>query len=146
MLAKNTAKAHTPGNQSRICTWLRGKASRIECPLTRRRPRALLPVMDLAKLMKQAEKMQQDMEAAQADLRETVLEASAAGGAVKAMANGQAEITGLTIAPEFLQEDAATVEATVLAAVQDVLAQAKALQAEKMGSVTQGMGGLPGLS
>lgn len=100
---------------------------------------------NLGKIMKQAQEMQRQMEAVQAELNETVLEESSGGGAVKVTITGHSELQSLTIDPDFLKEDAETVQATILQAFQAATEKAKALQQEKMGSVTQGMGGLPGL-
>ena len=89
----------------------------------------------VGKLLKQAQKMQKAMEAAQSELEALDIEGSAAGGAVKAVVNGQG---ALKIDPEFLKEDAASVETSVVAAVQDAAAKAKQASEEKMSSITGG--------
>ena len=99
---------------------------------------------NMQKLMKQAQKMQQDMAKIQEELRNTEVEGVSGGGMVKVVANGGSEILSIAIDPEIIDpDDAEMLEDLVLAAVKDALAAAAALSAEKMGSVTGGMG-LPG--
>ena len=98
----------------------------------------------VGKLLKQAQKMQKAMEAVQAELEQTEIEGSAAGGAVKAVVNGQGALKSLKIDPEFLKEDAASVEASIVAAVNDAAAKAKQKGAEEMGKITGGFQ-MPGL-
>ena len=92
----------------------------------------------VGKLLKQAQKMQKAMEAAQAELESLEVEGTAAGGAVKAVVNGQGALKSLKIDPEFLKEDAESVEASIVAAVQDAAAKAKKTGEEKMSSITGG--------
>lgn len=97
-------------------------------------------------LLKQAQKMQQKMEAVQAELAERIIEHSAGGGAVVVTITGAQEFQSLKIDPEFLKEDADMVEETLLTAIQEAAAKAKAVNEEEMGKVSQGMaGGFPGL-
>ena len=99
----------------------------------------------VGKLLKQAQKMQKQMEVIQAELAETILEVSSGGGAINVKINGQGDFRGFKIDPEFLKEDADFIEATLLSAVQEAVVKAKETSEEAMGSVTGGMGGLPGL-
>jgi len=92
----------------------------------------------VGKLLKQAQKMQKAMEAAQNELENVSVEGSAAGGAVKATVSGQGALKSIKIDPEFLKEDAASVEASIVAAVQDAAAKAKQTSEEKMSSITGG--------
>lgn len=82
--------------------------------------------------------MQKAMEAAQSELETLVIEGSAAGGAVKATVNGQGALKAIKIDPEFLKEDVASVEASIVAAVQDATTKAKQTSEEKMSSITGG--------
>ena len=59
---------------------------------------------NMQQLMRQAQKMQQQMEQAQADLETKEYEASAGGGAVTCKVNGKREIISLTIKPEAVNE------------------------------------------
>ena len=99
----------------------------------------------VGKLLKQAQKMQKQMEVIQAKLAETILGVSSGGGAINVKINGQGEFQCFKIDPEFLKEDADFIEETLLSAVQEAAAKAKETSEEAMGSVTGGMGGLPGL-
>ncbi|MDG1242189.1 MAG: YbaB/EbfC family nucleoid-associated protein [Opitutae bacterium] len=98
----------------------------------------------VGKLMKQAQKMQKQMEGIQAKLAEQVIEVSSGGGAINIKVNGQGEFQAFKIDPEFLKEDAEFIEETLLGAVQEAAAKAKETSEEAMGSVTGGMGGFPG--
>ena len=99
----------------------------------------------VGKLLKQAQKMQKQMEAIQNELAETTLEVSSGGGAISIKISGQGEFQSFKIDPEFLQENAEFVEETLLAAVQEAAAKAKEKSEEAMAAVTGGMGGgLPG--
>lgn len=99
----------------------------------------------VGKLLKQAQKMQKQMEAVQNELAETILEVSSGGGAITIKINGQGEMQSIKIDPEFLKEDAEFVEETLLAAVQEASAKAKETSEEAMSAVSAGMGGFPGL-
>ena len=107
---------------------------------------------DLQKMMKEAQRMAADMQAAQAELAEAEVEGSAGGGAVKVVATGDQQIVSITIDPEVFDgaPDADDVEMlgdTVTAAVNDALAKARALQEDRLGPIAGGMGslGLPGM-
>lgn len=87
--------------------------------------------------------MQKAVEALQAELAQRVFEVSAGGGAVVVTVNGQQELLGLKIDPEFLKEEAAIVEETILEAMKDAFKQSKAAHEEEMGRITGGFQ-LPG--
>ena len=63
-------------------------------------------MVGVGKLLKQAQKMQQKMEEAQALLSEEIIEVSGGGGAVSIKISGQGEFKELKLDPEFLKEDA----------------------------------------
>ena len=98
----------------------------------------------VGKLLKQAQKMQKQMEGIQSKLAEQIIEVSSGGGAINIKINGQGEFQAFKIDPEFLKEDAEFIEETLLGAVQEAAAKAKEISEEAMGSVTGGMGGFPG--
>ncbi len=98
----------------------------------------------VGKLLKQAQKMQKQMEGIQGKLAEQIIEVSSGGGAINIKINGQGEFQDFKIDPEFLKEDAEFIEETLLGAVQEAAAKAKETSEEAMGSVTGGMGGFPG--
>ncbi len=96
-------------------------------------------------LMKQMEKLQQDMEAAQRELAEMRIEAAAGGGVVTAVANGSGDLVDLKIAPEAVDpNDVEMLQDLVLAAVREALEKARKAQEEKMGGLTGGLN-IPGL-
>lgn len=101
--------------------------------------------MDMAKMMKQAQKMQEALLKAQEDLGSQTVEGTAGGGAVTVTANGHKEITAIRIKPEAVDpDDVETLEDLVIAAVKDAQAKAASLAESSMGSITGGMG-MPGL-
>ena len=98
----------------------------------------------VGKLLKQAQKMQKQMETIQEQLAEKIIEVSSGGGAIQLKINAQGEFQSFKLDPEFLKEDAEFIEETLLAAVQEAAAKAKETSEEAMGAVTGGMGGFPG--
>jgi DNA-binding YbaB/EbfC family protein len=101
--------------------------------------------MSLGKLMKQAAKMQQQMEQIQAQLAARTVEATSGGGAVKVVAKCDGSIASIKIDPQALNPaDAQIVEDMILAAVNQALAQAKDISNTEMGKATAGFN-LPGL-
>lgn len=98
----------------------------------------------VGKLLKQAQKMQKRMEQIQEELAERELEVSSGGGAVRLTITGQGEFKKIALDPEFLKEDAALVEETLLAAVQEAVTKARELSEKEMGNVSGGLG-IPGM-
>ncbi|SDY13963.1 hypothetical protein SAMN05444365_101803 [Micromonospora pattaloongensis] len=98
---------------------------------------------NLQQLMKQAQKMQQQMATAQAELAEAELTGTAGGGLVTVTVSGTGDIKAVKIDPKAVDpEDVETLEDLVLAAVRNASEAARQLTEEKMGPVTGGMGGL----
>jgi len=96
-------------------------------------------------LMQQLQNLQASAEKMQSELKEFRLEASAGGGMVTAAANGLAELLEVKISPEVVDPaDVELLQDLVLAAVKEVLAKARELQAEKTSLLTGGLN-LPGL-
>ncbi len=101
---------------------------------------------DVNALMKQAQKMQSEMLEAQESLKDEVVEASAGGGMVKVKMGGDLTLREIVIDPEAIDpEDAEMLAEMVQAAVNEGLRAAQALAESKMGGITGGLGGLPGL-
>lgn len=95
-------------------------------------------------LMKQAQKMQRQMEKTQAELEEKEVTATAGGGVVEVVVTGKREIKSITIDPDVVdQDDVETLEDLVMAAVNEGLRQAEELANKEMSKLTGGMG-LPG--
>nr|WP_277349790.1 YbaB/EbfC family nucleoid-associated protein [Planosporangium thailandense] len=99
----------------------------------------------MQQLMKQAQKMQQQMAAAQAELAETELTGTAGGGLVTVTVTGTGEVTAVKIDPKAVDpDDVETLEDLVLAALHNAAEQARELTEEKMGPLAGGLG-LPGM-
>ena len=100
---------------------------------------------NLQQMMKQAQKMQQQMVAAQAELAETELTGTAGGGLVTAVVRGSGEVVSIKIDPKAVDpDDVETLEDLVVAALHNAAQAAKDLTEEKMGPLTAGLGGLGG--
>jgi nucleoid-associated protein EbfC len=97
----------------------------------------------MQQLLKQAQKMQQDMAAAQEALKDETVEASAGGGMVKVVVTGDLDLKSVTIDPQAVDpEDVELLQDMVLAAVNEGLRSAQELAASKMGGIAGGLGGL----
>ena len=91
-------------------------------------------------MMKQVQKMQADMAAAQDALAAATVEGSAGGGMVKVVVTGSGEVQSVHIAPEVVDpDDVEMLEDLVLAAVGDGLRRAQEMQSESLGGVTGGL-------
>ena len=96
-------------------------------------------------MLKQAQKMQEQMLKAQQEIEETQVEASSGGGMVTVKATGKKEILEINIKPEAVDpDDVEMLQDLVMVAVNDALSKADALTQEKMGALTGGMN-IPGL-
>ena len=101
---------------------------------------------NINQMMQQVQKMQADMEKAQASLKDERVEASAGGGMVTVTVSGDLEIIDLKIDPEAVDpEDVELLQDMVLAAVNEALRSAQELAASKLGAATGGLGGAGGL-
>lgn len=100
----------------------------------------------MQQLMKQAQKMQQQLADAQAELAETEVEGSAGGGLVSAKVTGSGELLAIVIDPRAIDpDDVETLQDLVVAAVRDATRRAGELASDKLGPLTGGLGGLGGL-
>jgi nucleoid-associated protein EbfC len=109
-----------------------------------------MPQPNMQQMLKQVQKMQQDMMAAQEQLKNEVVEASAGGGMVTVKVSGDLEIKDVRISPEAVDpDDVELLQDLVLAATNEALRSAQELAATKMGGLTGGLDlgsmGLPGL-
>jgi hypothetical protein len=107
---------------------------------------------NMQQLLKQAQKMQEDMIAAQESLKDEVVDASAGGGMVTVQVTGDLEVKSIRIDPQAVDpEDVELLQDMVLAAVNEGLRAAQELAASKMSGIAGGLGGglgglgLPGL-
>jgi len=102
--------------------------------------------MNIAKMMKQAQQMQAKMQSLQAELAEQTVEETVGGGKVTVKANGAGEVLGIKIDPSIVDaEDVEILEDLVLSGVRKAIDSGKALAAEEMSKVTDGMGLPPGM-
>ncbi len=91
-------------------------------------------------MMKQVQKMQADMLAAQQALASMEVEGSAGGGMVKAVVTGSGELRSVSIAPDVVDpDDIEMLEDLVVAAVTEAMRASQELQSEQMGPVTGGL-------
>ena len=99
----------------------------------------------IVKLMKQAARMQQQMEQVQAQLAARTVEATSGGGAVKVVAKCDGSIASIKIDPQAANPaDAQLLEDMILTAANQALSQAKEISNSEMGKITAGFN-LPGL-
>ena len=97
--------------------------------------------MNQANMMKQAQKMQQDMMRMQQELQEKEYQAAAGGGVVSAVVNGKHELKSLTIDPEAVDpEDVEMLQDMIVAAVNEAMRTADSDAASTMQSITGGLG------
>jgi len=97
--------------------------------------------MNLNKLMKQAQKMQEQMARTQAELEEKTVEVSAGGGKVKVIANGAGEVISIEIDKAIVDpNDVEFLEEVVLSGVKQAIEQGKALAQSEMSKITGGLG------
>ena len=97
---------------------------------------------NMANLMKQAQKMQRQMEESQKELEEKEFTAKAGGGAVEVTITGKREITKLKLSEEAVDpDDIETLEDLVMAAVNEALRMVEEESSQNMGKLTGGLGG-----
>jgi len=113
-----------------------------------------MPQPKTNQMLKQVQKMQADMAAAEEALAKETVQASAGGGMVTVTVSGDLDVKDIRIDPEAIDpEDPDLLQDMVLAAVNEAMRQAKELAASKIGGVTGGLdlgalggpGGFPGL-
>lgn len=99
----------------------------------------------LGKLMKQAQRMQRQMEEIQTSLAGRSVEGTSGGGAVKVTARCDGSLAGVKIDPAAVSpDDVSMLEDMILTAANQALAEAKEIYNAEMGKVSSGMG-LPGM-
>ena len=110
------------------------------------------PQPNMQQMLKQVQKMQQEMLQAQESLKDEVVDASAGGGMVKVQVTGELVIKSIEIDPQAVDpEDVELLQDMVLAAVNEGVRSAQELASAKLGGIAGGLGGgglgglLPGL-
>ena len=96
-------------------------------------------------MLRQAQKMQEDMAALQEDLDAREYEISAGGGMVAVKINGKKEVLSIDIQPEIVDpDDIETLSDVLVAAVNEAIKRVEDTNSEEMGKITGNMG-LPGM-
>ena len=98
----------------------------------------------MGNLMKQAQKMQEDMQKAQEEIASMEVEGQAGGGMVKVVMNGRHELKGVSI-DDSIMDDREMLEDLVAAAVNDAVRRLEQESSEKMSGLTSGLNLPPGM-
>jgi DNA-binding YbaB/EbfC family protein len=105
-----------------------------------------MPQPNMQNMLKQVQKMQADMMAAQEKLKDETVEGTAGGGAVKVTISGDLEVKAVEIAPSAIDPDDPELLADlVTAAVNEAIRAAQELASSRLGAVAGGLGGAGGL-
>ena len=97
---------------------------------------------NMANLMKQAQKMQRQMEEAQKNLEELEMTATAGGGAVEVTVSGKKEVMKVKLAEEVVDpDDIEMLEDLIMAATNEALRKVEEASAASMSNITGGLGG-----
>ena len=97
---------------------------------------------NMSNLMKQAQRMQRQMEEGQKELEVKEFTASAGGGAVEVTVNGKKEILGVKLSQEVVDpDDIEMLQDLIMASANEALRKAEEANAEMMGRMTGGLGG-----
>ena len=100
---------------------------------------------NMQSMIKQAQKMQEDMAAKQAELDEREYDVAAGGGVVNVKINGKKEILSVKIDPEVVDpDDIETLEDLIVAAVNEGIKKVEAISADEMQKITGSMS-IPGM-
>ena len=102
-----------------------------------------MPQPNMNQMLKQVQKMQADMVAAQESLKDEIVEASAGGGMVTVKITGDLEFKSVTIDPQAVDpDDVELLQDMVLAAANEAIRAAQELANSKLGGIAGGLGGL----
>ena len=99
---------------------------------------------NMGNLVKQAQKMQKDMEKPE-ELKDKTVEASAGGGTITVVASGRKEIKEITIKQVVDPDDVEMLQDLIVAAVNEAIRKADDMVNSEMNKITGGLGGIPGL-
>ena len=96
-------------------------------------------------VIKQAQKMQEEMEKIQQETEEEQIEATSGGGAIKVVMSGKKELVSIKIDPDAVDpDDVETLEDLIIAAINEAVKKADDLMSDRMGAITGGLN-IPGL-
>ena len=102
--------------------------------------------MNIAKMMKQAQKVQEQLAQTQAELAAKTVEVTAGGGKLTVVATGAGDIVSIKISPDIVDPtDVEMLEDLILGGVKQAIAKGRALAESEMGKISSGMGLPPGL-
>ena len=90
-------------------------------------------------MMKQAQKMQADMQKAQEEIANIEVEGQSGGGMVKVVMNGRHEVRRVELDDSLMEDDKDMIEDLLAAAVNDAVRKIESTSSEKMSGVTSGM-------
>lgn len=90
-------------------------------------------------MMKQAQKMQADMQKAQEEIASMEVEGQSGGGMVKVLMNGRHEVRRVSLDDSLMSDDKEMIEDLLAAAVNDAVRRIEQQSSEKMSGVTAGM-------
>ncbi len=111
-----------------------------------RGPAGMMGGMNMNNIMKQAQKMQQQMEATQQELENREISVTAGGGAIKVVMTGKKQIKSLELEEEIVDpDDIEMLQDTIISAVNEAIRQVDDMTNNEMGKLTGGMGMPPGL-
>ena len=100
-------------------------------------------------MMRQLQKMQQDMVEAQEALANEMTEVAVGGGAIKIVISGHQRVQSITVNPDVIDttdpEWVTDLQDLLVIAVNQAIEQSQTMAAERMESITGGLGGMPGL-
>lgn len=98
----------------------------------------------MRKMQKMQEKLTSSMSQITEELETLKVEGSAGQGAVKVVVNGHQQIQSIKLDPKVVDpQDVEMLEDLILTAVSEALEKSKSISGDKMGSLTQGLKGLP---
>ena len=101
---------------------------------------------DMNSLMRQAQKMQEDMAAKQEELEAREYDISAGGGVVNLKINGKKEILSISISPDIVDpDDIETLEDILVAAGNEAIKRVEDTNSEEMSKITGGIPNMPGM-
>ena len=110
-----------------------------------RLPQGMGGPSNMQSMLKQAQKMQEDMAAKQEELENCEYDISAGGGVVNVRINGKKEILSVKLSEEIVDpDDIETLEDLIVAAVNEAIKKVEAVSAEEMQKITGAMN-IPGM-
>ncbi|RVU29543.1 MULTISPECIES: YbaB/EbfC family nucleoid-associated protein [Neptunomonas] len=100
----------------------------------------------MGNLMKQAQKMQEELQKAQAEIANAEVNGESGAGLVKVVMNGRHDVKGVSIDDSLMEEDKEILEDLITAAINDAVRKVESQTQERMQKVTGGMGMPPGFN